>query len=187
MRQNLTIIVNDTSRQEPTESVNKDTGFRFVSAGVVPSSRIMDGQFCSLIGELGSDQVLGRCIRIGNVDLREGHMRLLAFRKVNVEREAFCFTVPTDAGSSTVPINRPTYGPFEVSKVVTVTQGFGRLSNIHGQSVSFTGHESKIKFRPILVPQVASGFSLFRRNQGNGSADFRLDNDHSESEQGLGI
>jgi hypothetical protein len=105
-------------------------------------------------------------------------MRLLTFRKVSVQRETLYLTVPIDTGSSTVPVNRTPDGPFKVSKVVTVAQGFGRLSNIHGQSASFTGHEPRVKGRLILAPEPASRFSIFRRNQVDHSAGFRLDNGH---------
>ena len=172
MRQNLAIIANHTSLKGPRESTYKDTGFRFLSAGVVPSSRTIGGQFCSLIGAPGLDQVLGWIFRIGNLNLRQSHMRLLTFRKVNVEREAFCLTVPIDAGSGTVSVNRPPDCPFKVSKVVTVAQRFGRLSNIHGQSVSLTGNE--LERRLILTRALALRVSIFGRNQADRGAGFRL-------------
>jgi hypothetical protein len=48
----LAIIANNTSLQGSRESTYKDTGFRFVSAGVVPSSRTIGGQFCRKFSEI---------------------------------------------------------------------------------------------------------------------------------------
>jgi hypothetical protein len=51
-----------------------------------------------------------------------------------MEREASYLTlfVPIDVGIGTVPVNRAPDDSLYVSKVVTVAQRFGRLSNIHG-------------------------------------------------------
>src|SRR5271155_2878730 len=59
MRQNLTTTANNSSLQGPTESIYKDTGFRFVSAGVVPSSRTIGGQFSRKFSEIAVVILIG--------------------------------------------------------------------------------------------------------------------------------
>jgi hypothetical protein len=71
---------------------------------------------------------------------------------VRVQRETLSLTVSIDAGSSTVPVNRTTDGPFKISKVVTIAQRLGRLSNIHGRRL----------------------LSFLPRNQADHHADFHL-------------
>jgi hypothetical protein len=130
-----TTAANNTQRNQ--RKAPKVLGWR--KTVLYPVHGQLHGQFCSLIGALGSDQVLGRFIRIGHANLHESHMLLLAFRKVSMKGEPLNLTVPINARISTVPVNGTPDGSFKFSKVVTIAQRFGRLSNIHGQSGSFTG------------------------------------------------
>jgi hypothetical protein len=52
MRQNLPTPANNTNLQGPKESIYKDTCFRFVSAGFVPSLRTTDGQSSRKFSEI---------------------------------------------------------------------------------------------------------------------------------------